>query len=72
EWLIITLTIGFVFVTEILNTAIEDIADFVSPQRDDRIKRIKDLGAAAVLLSAVTAVVIGIIIFLPKIWGILS
>ncbi|MEM8967114.1 MAG: diacylglycerol kinase family protein [Bacteroidota bacterium] len=72
EWLIIILTIGFVFVTEILNTAIEDIADFISPQRDARIKRIKDLGAAAVLLSAVTAVVIGIIIFLPKIWSILS
>ncbi|MGB3589229.1 MAG: diacylglycerol kinase family protein, partial [Tunicatimonas sp.] len=59
EWVVIVLTIGFVLVTEILNTAIEDIADFISPQRDVRIKRIKDLGAAAVLLSAVTAVVIG-------------
>ncbi len=68
EWVVIVLTIGFVLVTEILNTAIEDIADFISPQRDVRIKRIKDLGAAAVLLSAVTAVVIGGIIFLPKLW----
>ncbi|MEM9831990.1 MAG: diacylglycerol kinase family protein [Bacteroidota bacterium] len=71
EWLIIILTIGFVFVTEILNTAIEDIADFISPQRDNRIKQIKDFGAAAVLLSAITAVVIGIIIFLPKLWELL-
>lgn len=68
EWVVIVLTIGFVLVTEILNTAIEDIADFISPQRDVRIKRIKDLGAAAVLLSAVTAVVIGGLIFLPKLW----
>ncbi|WKN45026.1 diacylglycerol kinase family protein [Tunicatimonas pelagia] len=66
EWIVIVLTVGFVFVTEILNTAVEHIADFISPQRDDRIKRIKDLGAAAVLLSAITAVVIGVIIFLPK------
>ncbi|MEM6846422.1 MAG: diacylglycerol kinase family protein [Bacteroidota bacterium] len=71
EWLIIVLTIGIVFVTEILNTAIEDIADFISPQRDVRIKQIKDFGAAAVLLSAITAVVIGIIIFLPKLWELL-
>ena len=68
EWVVIILTIGFVFVTEILNTAIEHIADFISPQQDVRIKRIKDLGAAAVLLSAITAVVVGVIIFLPKLW----
>lgn len=71
EWIIIVLTIGFVFVTETLNTAIEDIADFISPQRDDRIKRIKDLGAAAVLTAAITAVVVGILIFLPKLWELL-
>jgi len=66
EWVIIALTVGFVFVTEILNTAIEDIADFISPQRDIRIKRIKDLGAAAVLIAAIAAVLVGILIFLPK------
>jgi diacylglycerol kinase len=67
EWIAVVFAIGFVFVTEVLNTAIEDIADFISPQRDERIKRIKDLGAAAVVTSAVTAVVVGVIIFLPKI-----
>ena len=67
EWITVVFAIGFVFVTEILNTAIEDIADFISPQRDERIKRIKDLGAAAVVIAAATAVVVGVIIFLPKI-----
>ena len=71
EWLVMILTIGFVFVTEIVNTAMEDIADFISPQRDDRIKRIKDLGAAAVVVAAFAAVAIGIIIFLPKLWVLL-
>lgn len=71
EWIVVILTIGFVFVTEILNTAIEDTADFISPQRDNRIKRIKDLGAAAVLTAAITAVVVGILIFLPKLWELL-
>jgi len=67
EWVAVVFAIGFVFVTEILNTAMEDIADFISPQRDERIKRIKDLGAAAVLIAAITAIVVGVIIFLPKI-----
>jgi diacylglycerol kinase len=54
-----------VFVAEIVNTAIEHIADFLSPERDERIRRIKDLGAAAV------AVVIGAIVFLPGILAVL-
>lgn len=43
------------------------MADFVQPERDDRIKEIKDLGAAAVLLCAIASAIVGIIIFLPKI-----
>ncbi len=66
EWIYIIIAIGFVVVSEIFNSAIENIADFISPKKDERIKKIKDLSAAAVLISAITALIIGLIIFLPK------
>ena len=66
EWVLIVFCIGFVFVAEIINTAIENICDFISPERHSMIKRIKDLSAAAVLFSAVTSLIIGVLIFLPK------
>jgi diacylglycerol kinase len=67
EWIAVIFAIGFVITTEIINSAIENIADFISPDKNDRIKKIKDLAAAAVLISAITALIIGVIIFLPKI-----
>lgn len=66
EWLFILFAIGFVFTTEILNTCIEKLADFISPEKNEKIKIIKDLAAAAVLTSAIISVIIGFIIFLPK------
>ncbi len=66
EWIAIVIAIGFVFTTEIINTSIENIADFISPAKHEKIKKIKDLAAAGVLVSAITAVIIGVIIFLPK------
>jgi diacylglycerol kinase len=66
EWVIILFAIGLVFITEIINSAIENIADFVSPDKHDKIKKIKDLAAAAVLVSAFIAIVIGLIIFVTK------
>lgn len=48
------------------------MADFVQPERDDRIKEIKDLGAAAVLVCAIASAIVGIVIFLPKIIAIIS
>ncbi|MDR0829280.1 MAG: diacylglycerol kinase family protein [Prevotellaceae bacterium] len=67
EWLAVVLCIGFVFVLEIINSALENLCDFVSPERNETIKKVKDLSAAAVLISAITSVIIGVIIFLPKI-----
>lgn len=67
EWIAVVFAIGFVLVTEIVNTAIENICDFISPARHESIKRIKDLSAAAVLVSAITALVVGLIIFIPRI-----
>ena len=55
------------FCGEILNSAIEDLSDVVCPERDDRIKKVKDLSAAAVLVTAITALAIGLIVFIPKI-----
>lgn len=66
EWFAVLFAIGFVMTVEIINTAIENMADIVSPEKDKRIKKIKDLSAAAVLISALTALVIGLIIFIPK------
>jgi undecaprenol kinase/diacylglycerol kinase (ATP) len=68
EWFALILSCGFVFVTEILNSSIENIADFISPQRNDHIKKVKDLSAAAVLISAIAALIIGLLIFSPKIY----
>ena len=68
EWLVLMLTFGMVISLEILNSVVERIADFVSPERHPAIKKIKDLAAAGVLITAMTAVIVGVIIFWPKIF----
>lgn len=65
EWLIQTLCIGLVLSIEGLNTAIEKIADFVHPNYHEKIGFIKDIAAGAVFFSAVTALIIGMIIYVP-------
>ena len=67
EWIAVVIVIGMVFAAEIINSSIERTADFVKAERDDRKRDIKDLGAAAVLVCAIAAAVVGIIIFIPKI-----
>lgn len=67
EWCFIILSIGFVFVVEGLNTAIEKIIDFISPQYNKLAGIIKDVAAGSVLIASLTSATIGIIIFLPKI-----
>ncbi len=66
EAIAIILAAGFVWAAEFFNTAIEKLADIVSKEFHPGIKFIKDVSAAAVLLSAITAVLVGAIIFLPK------
>ena len=67
EWIVIVLTIGIVISMEMINSAIEEICNFISPEKHESIKRIKDLAAGAVLVSAIIAFIIGVIIFVPKI-----
>ena len=67
-WLVICIFIGLVFALEVINTAIEHIANFISPERNEQIKKIKDLSAAAVLMVSLAAIAAGLIIFIPKIF----
>ena len=66
EWIAIILCMAMVIATEIVNTAVEKIMDHLSPARHPAVKTIKDLAAAAVLVTAVAAFIIALIIFIPK------
>ncbi|WP_373892842.1 diacylglycerol kinase family protein [Virgibacillus natechei] len=66
EWSILILVIGLVLVTEIANSSIEKMMDYVKPEMHPAAQVIKDVAAGAVLVSAAIAVIIGLLIFLPK------
>ncbi len=66
EWAVLAVVIGGVWITEALNTAIERLCDHVTPERHPEIGRIKDVAAGAVLLAAITAVVTGLLVFIPR------
>jgi len=66
EWGLILLCIGLVISLEIMNSAVEKLVDLVCPEYSKQAGMIKDLSAGAVLFSAVTAVIVGLIIFIPK------
>ena len=68
EWIAIVMCIGAVFVTEAFNTAIEIDIDLTSPEYHPYARDPKDAAAAAVVLAVITAGIIGLIIFLPKIF----
>lgn len=69
EWLILLLTIGLVIILELVNTAIEGVVDLVSPDIKDAAKIAKDASAAAVLVASLAAVVVGLVLFIPKLIG---
>lgn len=66
EWSILFLTIGLVIACELINTAIEAVVDLVTEEYHPLAKVAKDTSAAAVFIFAIVAVLVGIIIFLPK------
>ena len=71
EWIIVIFCVGLVFALELINTSIENMADFISQEYHNSIKKTKDLAAGAVLVSAISAAIIGLIIFIPRIIGLI-
>jgi diacylglycerol kinase len=65
SWIVLVLTIALVLALELVNTAIESLVDLVSPQPHPLARIAKDTAAAAVLVAAVGAVVVGCLVFLP-------
>ncbi|MBT8261296.1 MAG: diacylglycerol kinase family protein [Bacteroidia bacterium] len=66
EWIAQTLAIGMVMSIEGLNTAAEEIANFVHPDFHDKIGYIKDVAAGAVFFAAIVAVIVACLIYIPK------
>ncbi|MFC1595747.1 diacylglycerol kinase family protein [Candidatus Margulisiibacteriota bacterium] len=69
EWMVLTLSILLVFIAETINTAIEINVDMVTKKKRPRAMMAKDVAAAAVLISAINAIIIGIILFWPKVFS---
>lgn len=67
EWSLLVILIGMVFIIELLNTSLETLADLIDPEWNEMIRLAKDYAAAAVLISAIISVVVGGLIFIPKI-----
>lgn len=67
EWLFQVLAIGLILALEGMNTAVEEIADFVHPDFHVKIGLIKDVSAGAVTFAAIAAAIIGLIIYVPYI-----
>jgi diacylglycerol kinase len=69
DWCVLLLAIAMVFSAEAVNTALEILCDKVEPEQHAAIKQVKDVAAAAVLLAAIAAAIIGLIVFVPRIFS---
>lgn len=67
EWIICIILFGLVISLELINTAIETTVDIAMPEINEKAKIAKDVAAGAVLIIAIAAVIVGLIIFIPKI-----
>jgi len=67
EWIIVVIVSGSVIAAEAFNTSIEELSNAISPEFDRKIKIVKDFAASAVLIASLTSVIVGLIIFMPKI-----
>jgi diacylglycerol kinase len=72
EWAILMVTIGLVLVAEGLNSAIERAIDTTTPGFHPLAKAAKDVAAAAVLIAAIISVIVGLLLYAPKLWALLS
>jgi diacylglycerol kinase len=71
EWSLLIVIIGLVFITELINSSLESLADRIDPEWNEHIGKAKDYAAAAVLVSAVIAIIAGCLIFIPKLLALL-
>lgn len=69
EWAILLLTIGFVLLAELLNSAVERVSDLLKPRLDIGVKEIKDIMAAGVFVTAIIAVTIGFLLFIRPLFN---
>lgn len=68
EWIFLLLSIGGVISLELINSSIENVVDLVTEESHPLAKKAKDMAAAAVFFFTVVSVIIGLIIFIPRIW----
>tara|TARA_R110000850_G_scaffold7548_16_gene27411 strand:+ start:1169 stop:1561 length:393 start_codon:yes stop_codon:yes gene_type:complete len=68
EWLAVITCSALVIIAEVLNTALEYLADAVHPEADEGVGRAKDAAAGGVMIAAVAASIVGAIVFFPRIW----
>ena len=68
EMIVISFSIALVWITEMINTAIEKCMDMITLEKHPQVKIIKDIAAGAVLVAAITAVIVGSVVFIPKIF----
>ncbi|KGP90501.1 diacylglycerol kinase [Pontibacillus chungwhensis BH030062] len=68
EWVAVTTIMAMVIILEMINSVIERIMDFLSPEHHPLVGEIKDISAGAVLVAALASVIIACIIFLPKLF----
>ena len=69
EWIMVIFCSALVIAAEAFNTALEKMADAIHPDKNDGIGNAKDLAAGSVLITAIAALIVGIIIFLPKLYS---
>ena len=72
EWCILILSIGAVITAELINTALEQLVNLVSPQQNIIAGRVKDVAAGAVLIISIVAAIIGLMVFIPKIFSFIN
>lgn len=70
EWIVCLILFALVISLELINTAIETTVDIAMPEINEKAKYAKDIAAGAVLFSAIIAAIVGLIIFLPKVFSI--
>ena len=69
EWIVVLLCVGLVFAMELVNSAIEALSDYVTTEKHELIKKAKDLAAGAVLIASIIALIVGMIVFVPKVFA---